>query len=397
MFDYYSAQCAEAGSAWNDLDADLAGLEYASICVAQCLGGGKTEKPRWADMSSDDEDPVQSSNQTPLGDSDATSLDESDTTPLGESDTTSLVESDTTLLGSDPTPLPEEDSSWRSKQILQALQEFTSAEWHQAVDKEQLNLKMLSSLRSLLSTKNFFVHDRNSLECVVKCAEKLSKQGHVDSTYEVLCEARQYVVEPEPTPDGKDRCSKTELPTRGIFHEPQQFATCSEDGGNCCKTKVNSSSVAALGVQKPILRPTGRRHQQDAGRGRQQLSETVTGKYQCQFIVGIEEERKFKVMRKLLGPSGANMRAIVDRTGAKLRLRGKGSRFLEGPEQVESSDPLMLCVSVTDRRSYDVAVSMAWALMERVHQEDRGFCFRSGREVPELHVQVHEGARAGAR
>ena len=42
--------------------------------------------------------------------------------------------------------------------------------------------------------------------------------------------------------------------------------------------------------------------------------------YQCQFIV-IEEERKFKVMRKLLGPSGANMRAIVDRIGAKLRLR----------------------------------------------------------------------------
>merc|ERR1712136_281259 len=123
-----------------------------------------------------------------------------------------------------------------------------------------------------------------------------------------------------------------------------------------------------------------------------QLSETVTGKYQCQFIVGIEEERKFKVMRKLLGPSGANMRAIVDRTGAKLRLRGKGSRFLEGPDQVESSDPLMLCISVTDRRSYDVAVSMAWALMERVHQEYRGFCFRSGREVPELHVQVHDDA-----
>merc|ERR1712136_305481 len=307
--------CAEAGSAWNDLDADLAGLEYASICVAQCLGGGKTEKPRWADMSSDDEDPVQSSNQTPLGDSDATSLDESDTTPLGESDATPL--------GSDPTSLPEEDSLWRSKQILQALQEFTSAEWHRAVDKEQLNLKMLSSLRLLLSTKDFFVYDRKSLECVVKCAEKLSKQGHVDSTYEVLCEARQYVVEPEPTPDGKDRRSKTELPTRGMFHEPQQFATCSEDGGNCCKTKGISLPVAALGVQKPRRGPTGRRHQQDAGRGRQQLSETVTGKYQCQFIVGIEEERKFKVMRKLLGPSGANMRAIVDRTGAKLRLRGK--------------------------------------------------------------------------
>mmetsp|Transcript_25112 Transcript_25112/g.65823 ORF Transcript_25112/g.65823 Transcript_25112/m.65823 type:complete len:157 (-) Transcript_25112:175-645(-) len=121
------------------------------------------------------------------------------------------------------------------------------------------------------------------------------------------------------------------------------------------------------------------------------------GKYQCQFIVGIEEERKFKVMRKLLGPSGANMRAIVDCTGAKLRLRGKGSRFLEGPEQVESSDPLMLCVSVTDRRKYDVAVSMAWTLMERVHGEYRGFCIRSGSRVPELHVQMHEGARPGSR
>merc|ERR1712136_236182 len=120
-------------------------------------------------------------------------------------------------------------------------------------------------------------------------------------------------------------------------------------------------------------------------------------KFQCQFLVAIQDEPKFRVIRRLLGSSGANMKAIAQQTDAKLRLRGRGSRFLEGPEQVESTDPLMLCVSCTDRAGYDAAVGMTWQLMKRLYGEYRRFCIKTGKPNLDLRVQWHEGSRAGAR
>lgn len=61
--------------------------------------------------------------------------------------------------------------------------------------------------------------------------------------------------------------------------------------------------------------------------------------------------------RRVIGSKGTNMKKIIEFCSrglgpdvnpyevVKLRLRGKGSGFKEGPEQVESEDALNLCVS----------------------------------------------------
>merc|ERR1719253_1786147 len=54
-------------------------------------------------------------------------------------------------------------------------------------------------------------------------------------------------------------------------------------------------------------------------------------KFQCQFVIGIEEDSKFRVVRRLIGSGGEHMKAIFEQTSAKLRLRGRGSKFMEGP------------------------------------------------------------------
>jgi len=59
--------------------------------------------------------------------------------------------------------------------------------------------------------------------------------------------------------------------------------------------------------------------------------------------------------------------------GVKLRLRGKGSGFLEGPEQRESEDPLNLCVSSKDKEKYDHACDEVEKLLVKVYQDYRGF------------------------
>jgi len=119
-------------------------------------------------------------------------------------------------------------------------------------------------------------------------------------------------------------------------------------------------------------------------------------KCQCQFIVGIEEEKSFRVCNKLLGPSGKNMKAIAMATGAKLRLRGRGSKFLEAPDWVESSDPLMLCLSAPDAANYAEAKRQVQVLMEDVYQQFRHFQVAKGWTPSDVFLDVHEGPRKGS-
>mmetsp|Transcript_152332 Transcript_152332/g.283805 ORF Transcript_152332/g.283805 Transcript_152332/m.283805 type:complete len:366 (+) Transcript_152332:83-1180(+) len=116
-------------------------------------------------------------------------------------------------------------------------------------------------------------------------------------------------------------------------------------------------------------------------------------KLQCQFIIGIEEENKFRVVRRILGPGGQNMKRIADATGAKLRLRGRGSKFLEGTEQKESLDDLMLCISSQDEKGYQACVPMVQKILQRIYREYETFCKSAGRTAPRLQIHIHEGPR----
>eukprot|EP00425_Heterocapsa_triquetra_P003609 CAMPEP_0195058962 /NCGR_PEP_ID=MMETSP0448-20130528/6568_1 /TAXON_ID=66468 /ORGANISM="Heterocapsa triquestra, Strain CCMP 448" /LENGTH=516 /DNA_ID=CAMNT_0040089149 /DNA_START=122 /DNA_END=1669 /DNA_ORIENTATION=- len=120
------------------------------------------------------------------------------------------------------------------------------------------------------------------------------------------------------------------------------------------------------------------------------------GKLQCQFTIGIEEEANFRVVRRILGTAGSNMKKVATETGAKLRLRGQGSKFLEGPEQQEADEPLMLCISAGDSWGYQEAIKQVTELLTRIYSEHHKFCARNGDPAPSLEVQLHEGPREGA-
>jgi hypothetical protein len=81
---------------------------------------------------------------------------------------------------------------------------------------------------------------------------------------------------------------------------------------------------------------------------------TSMKKFTCRFEIQIPNEPQFRVARKIIGFKGGNMKRIIDtckardphnKNGVKLRLRGKGSGFKEGPNHKESDDDLHLCVS----------------------------------------------------
>ena len=70
-------------------------------------------------------------------------------------------------------------------------------------------------------------------------------------------------------------------------------------------------------------------------------------KYTCKYEIQINNDKDFQVARRIIGPKGYNMKRIIElcqkRIGdpmkinqidfLKLRLRGYGSGFKEGPEK----------------------------------------------------------------
>ena len=71
-------------------------------------------------------------------------------------------------------------------------------------------------------------------------------------------------------------------------------------------------------------------------------------RYVCCFYIDIDPDDTFVVVKRILGKHGNNMRRVAMQCESKIRLRGRGSGFLEGPERKESDDPLQLHVSCVE-------------------------------------------------
>ena len=110
-------------------------------------------------------------------------------------------------------------------------------------------------------------------------------------------------------------------------------------------------------------------------------------KYTCRFDIQIENDKEFHVARRIIGQKGSNMKRIVKQAGydAKLRLRGRGSGFLEGAQKQESQEPLHLCVSCKDYNGYRAAIDQVEELLGEIYMDYAEFTNRN-----DLHVQMHE-------
>eukprot|EP00435_Cladocopium_sp_Y103_P006014 s2930_g1.t3 len=116
------------------------------------------------------------------------------------------------------------------------------------------------------------------------------------------------------------------------------------------------------------------------------------GKYTCRFFIGIDNDNKFKVARRIIGGNGSNMKEIVRKSGdvAKLRLRGKGSGFAERDTGEESKEPLQLCISCPTHRGYDIARKCAEELLLGVYDEYEDYCSQNNLDVEMPTIRMTE-------
>jgi hypothetical protein len=119
-------------------------------------------------------------------------------------------------------------------------------------------------------------------------------------------------------------------------------------------------------------------------------NQMLNGKYTCRYEIQIENDKEFQVARRLIGAKGCNMKRIVEVCGknqdgsitqdaVKLRLRGKGSGYKEGPFNKESDEPLHLCISSKFMDRYKTACNLVSELVQTVHEEYKKFCEKNGK------------------
>jgi len=177
-----------------------------------------------------------------------------------------------------------------------------------------------------------------------------------------------------------DDTVRTRLPDPEALKKEQPRSKNSDQISNA------KQQLSNVNHQTSDLRPQTFTLKGQVGQGRKEQQKRL-----CRYNVGIEQDRAFNVVRKLLGDRGSHMKIIAANTGAKLRIRGRGSGFCEGPDQKEASDePLMLCISAPTHAGFDSAVEDIESLLEYVHDQYRTFCKDRKLPVPRLSIVQDE-------
>ena len=117
----------------------------------------------------------------------------------------------------------------------------------------------------------------------------------------------------------------------------------------------------------------------------QNMEEKNYGKYTCKYEILIPNDKDFQVARRLIGSKGCNMKRILNECkqnnnindNIKLRLRGRGSGYKEGPQNKESDEPLHLCISAKNQEEMKKACSLVDDLLNKIYDEYKKFCIKN--------------------
>jgi len=101
-------------------------------------------------------------------------------------------------------------------------------------------------------------------------------------------------------------------------------------------------------------------------------------KFACRFYVGILDEPKFSVAKRIIGPQGRYMKSIANSVGGSIiELRGIGSGYRgTDPEQVleTMTEPLYIYVSIPYESGFKRVKSLVEKLIRSIYDDYFAFC-----------------------
>ena len=117
-------------------------------------------------------------------------------------------------------------------------------------------------------------------------------------------------------------------------------------------------------------------------------------KFTCKYEILIPNDKDFQISHRLIGSKGCNMKKIIDECKIKLeedgfqtnnineiiklRLRGKGSGYKEGPQNKESNETLHLCISSKNQEGLIIAIELVDNLINKIYEDYKKHCIKKG-------------------
>ncbi|KAJ3219462.1 hypothetical protein HK099_004681 [Clydaea vesicula] len=95
--------------------------------------------------------------------------------------------------------------------------------------------------------------------------------------------------------------------------------------------------------------------------------------HQTKVEIGIEQCKAFNVKSKLVGPSGAYVKHIMQETSTKLQLKGRGSGFIDPGTQSELDEPLFFAIVGPTPSSIEKAKNLCNDLIKTIQIEYNKF------------------------
>ncbi|SBS90108.1 conserved Plasmodium protein, unknown function [Plasmodium ovale] len=116
----------------------------------------------------------------------------------------------------------------------------------------------------------------------------------------------------------------------------------------------------------------------------------VIKKYTAKYEVQIDPFNGFDIAKRIIGLKGTNMKKICIGTDCKLRLRGRGSGYLEGEEKKEANESLHLCVSCQKYDHYILAKKLIEQLLVKIYMDYDTWLYNHGKPYANLKPKTYE-------
>ena len=191
-----------------------------------------------------------------------------------------------------------------------------------------------------------------------------------------------------------------------IYFNSQSFNNNNNNNINIFENKINSF------VKKNS-------NKQNLNNNKLNNSDEKVIKYTCKYEILIPNDKDFQIARRLIGSKGCNMKKILEECkkiqkysnkskqnfnntnnnfknnnnfeneNVKLRLRGQGSGYKEGPKNEESSEPLHLCISTRTKELMKKACELVNELFNKIYEEYKKHCNKLGiNPISKLAVKI---------
>jgi len=105
-------------------------------------------------------------------------------------------------------------------------------------------------------------------------------------------------------------------------------------------------------------------------------SKRVVGRSLARFVccVPLSQVADFQLVPRIIGTGGSNVKAVASACGGKVRVRGRGSGYLEGPDRREADIPLQVVLSCNDAQSLETGVRMLSQLLNQMGEHYSQYC-----------------------